>query len=110
MAISMLDFTVAFPKKVNIDQYKPLIDAALNAAKGEDGLPRVVVETCDTAALAARAANAIRRYSKENKLNLRVSCPEKNKQSILVYKANPRARKAKDSAAKSTVEHGPSKN
>ena len=42
--MQMLDFCDAFPKRVNISQYQSVIDAAVNAAKGKDGLPRVVVE------------------------------------------------------------------
>jgi hypothetical protein len=106
----MLDFTDAFPKKVNIDQYKPVIDGALKAANGADGVPRVVIESFDTAALATRAANAIRKHSKENNLELRVSCRE-NEKKILVYKAKPRTRKAKDAPAKTTAESSsPGKN
>lgn len=116
MTISMLDFTEAFPKKVNIDQYKPVIDAALKPANGKDGLPRVVAETYDTAALATRAANAIRKYSKDNNLDLRVSSRE-NEQRILVYKAKLRTRKKKEPLAQPAAEvsgpaepSGPGKN
>ncbi len=82
----MMDQTAAFPRKVLIDQYKTLIDAAVNAALGPDHLPRVVVEDFDSYKLAVRAANAIRKYSQDNQLTLRVSCPE-GKKTIYVYKA-----------------------
>lgn len=92
----MMDQTEAFPRKVNVDQYKQIIDAALQAAPGKDHLPRAVVEDYDTYKLATRAANAIRKFSNDNNLNLRVSCPESGK-SIFVYKANTpiRTRKKK---------------
>lgn len=93
--LRMMDQTKAFPRKVNADQYKPLIDAAMNAAIGEDNLPRVVIQDFDTYKLAIKAANAVRNYSHEKNLNLRVSCPENGK-SILVYKSNtPRRTRTK---------------
>lgn len=91
MARKMLDFSEAFPRKVNVEQYKDVIDAALNAALGKDNLPRVVAETYSTAKEATRAANAIRKYSKENNLTLQVSQPD-GKQEIRVYKGKPQKR------------------
>lgn len=92
--MKMLDQSVAFPRKVNLDQYMPVIEAANKAAKGADGLPRVVVEEYENLKLATRAANAIRKYSKDHELNLRVSLPE-NSSSVYVYKAKPYHKKAK---------------
>jgi hypothetical protein len=92
--MQMLDFSEAFPKRVNISQYQPIIDAAVNAAKGKDGVSRVVVEDYPSYQLAVKAANAIRGFSQKNKLDLCVSCPEKGKR-IFVYKGKPRTRKSK---------------
>ena len=87
----MMDQTAAFPRKVNIDMYKPIIDAAAKAPLGDDKLPRVVVEDYPTDRLALRAANKIRQYAKDNNLGLRVSCPEKSK-TIFVWKGAPHHR------------------
>jgi hypothetical protein len=92
--MQMLDFCDAFPKRVNISQYQSVIDAAVNAAKGKDGLPRVVVEDYASYQLAVKAANAIRGFSQKNKLDLHVSCPENGKR-IFVHKGKPRTRKPK---------------
>ncbi len=93
----MLDQTKAFPKAVLIDKYKPLIDAALKASNGDDGLPRVVVEDYDTAQLALKAANAIRNHCHANKLEIRVSCPE-NSKSVFIWKGKRHPRKKKNAA------------
>jgi len=91
----MLDQSEAFPTKVNTDEYLPIIEAASKAAKGADGLPRVVCEGYATYKLATRAANAIRKHSKDHNLNLRVSLPA-NTLEIKVYKeAKPYHRKPK---------------
>jgi hypothetical protein len=90
--MQMLDFNEAFPKRVNISQYQTIIDAAVNAAKGKDGVPRVVVEDYASYQLALKAATAIRGFSQKNKLNLCVSCP-KNGKRVFVYKGKPRTRK-----------------
>lgn len=82
----MMDQTAAFPRKVLVNQYKALIDGAVNAALGADHLPRAVVEDFDSYKSAVRAANAIRKYSQDNQLSLRVSCPEGQK-TIYVYKS-----------------------
>lgn len=98
----MMDQSEAFPRRVNVDQYMPLIEAALKTAKGADNLPRVIIEDYDTYKLATRAANAIRKHSGEKKLNLHVSCPENGK-SIFIYKRGEfsqlRTRKKKDEPA-----------
>lgn len=100
--LRMMDQTKAFPRKVNVDQYKPLIEAAINAAIGEDNLPRVVIQDFDTYKLAIRAANAVRNYSHEKNLILRVSCPENGK-SVLVYKSNaPRKTRTRKATAAAT--------
>ena len=102
----MLDQSKAFPRRVEIDQYMPLIEAAVKAAKGEDNLPRVVVEDYETYKLATRAANAIRKHSADKSLNLHVSCPENGK-SIFVYRrgesSKPRTRKKKDEPTQSVT-------
>ena len=95
--MDMIDFSKAFPRKVNIDRYMPIITAAGKAANGADGVPRVVVETYESYKEATRAANAIRNYARSNKLELNVSCPE-NGQKILVWKAKPRTRRKKADA------------
>jgi hypothetical protein len=95
----MEEYTTAFPRRVNVDQYAPIIEAALKATKGTDGHPRVVVEDYPTYQLATRAANAIRTHSRLHKADLRVSCPENGK-SIFVYKSKPiAARKRKNEPA-----------
>jgi hypothetical protein len=88
----MIDQTKAFPKAVLIGKYQPVIEAAQKAANGEDGLPRVVVEDYDTAKDAVKAANAIRNHCHDNKIELRVSCPE-NSKSVFVWRGKARARK-----------------
>jgi hypothetical protein len=98
--MKMMDQSAAFPRKVNFDQYLPLVEAALNAAKGVDGLPRVVIEGYENSKLAVRAANAIRNHVKQNGPELRVSCPENGK-SVYVVKGKPRARRP--NAPKQTV-------
>jgi hypothetical protein len=89
-----MDQSKAFPKKVNMEQYMPLVKAALEAAKGEDGLPRVVVEDYDTYQQAVRASNSIRNHARANNLDLRVSCPENGK-SVYVYKSKMAKRQKK---------------
>ena len=83
----MEDFSKAFPKKVNIDQYQPIIDAALKAGKGDDGLPRVVVDEFMTQQLATRAANAIRNHVRAAKLTLKVSCQRMAKRFLFTSRA-----------------------
>jgi hypothetical protein len=90
--MKMMDQSEAFPRRVNFEQYQAIVDAAMKAAKGKDGLFRVVVEDYDTYKLAVKAANAIRNHAKANGLELRVSCPE-NSKSIFVVRGKPRARK-----------------
>jgi len=104
MAFRVEDQSKMFPRKVNIDLYRPLIEAAVKAPNGADGLPRVVVEDYDSVKLATRAANAIRHHVKENKLDLRVSSPKGSK-TVCVYKAKPpkaRRKKAETAAAAPT--------
>lgn len=104
--MKMVDFTVAFPKRVLIDPYLPIIDGATKAVKGADGLPRVVQEEYDNHKLATKAANAIRNYSKNNNLELRVSLPD-NSNTISVYKGKAGTRKAKkNEAAKPPADNG----
>lgn len=99
MPIKMEEFTKVFPRRVNIDQYKALIDGALNAARGDDGLPRVAAETFMNHKDATKAANAIRNHCKANKIDLHVSCPE-NLQVVYVYKSGvPRKTRQKKAVA-----------
>lgn len=94
----MEDFTKAFPGRVNIDAYKPVIEAALKASKGEDGFPRVVVEEFATQKEAVKAANAIRNHCKSANPELHVSCPESGR-IIRVYRsAVPRKTRKKRAA------------
>jgi hypothetical protein len=107
MPLRMMDQTKAFPKKSHIDQYKPLIDAALNASLGEDGLPKVAIEDFANAILAAKAANVIRTFSSANNHNLWVSCPP-NSKSVYVYKSNkPRRTRTNNHVAPSTEPEAP---
>lgn len=92
--MKIVDFTEMFPKRVNIDSYLPIIEAAQNVKVGKDGNPQVVVEEYTNPQLAAKAANAIRTYSQKNQLSLCVSCPKDSK-SIAVYKGTPRKRTPK---------------
>jgi hypothetical protein len=94
MPIRMLDQTKAFPKKVNFDQYKPIVEAALNASNGDDGLPRVVASDWPTYKEATRATNALRNHIKANNLQLVVSCPEQG-QTVFCYKGKARGRSKK---------------
>ena len=104
--MKMLDFTVAFPKRVLIDPYMPVIEAACKAAKGADGFLRVVQEDYDNHKEATKAANAIRKYSKEHALDLRVSSSETSN-TIKVYKGKPVVRKEKkNEAPKPPVNNG----
>lgn len=88
----MMDQSEAFPRRLNFELYQPIVDAAMKAAKGKDGLYRVVVEDFDTCKLAVKAANAIRNHARGNHLELRVSCP-KESQTIFVVRGKPRTRK-----------------
>ena len=99
MSLRMMDWTKAFPRKSNVDQYKTLIDSALNASLGEDGLPKVAIEDFTDAKLAEKAANTIRTYCQTKNLSLRVSCPPKSK-TVMVYKSDKpcQTRKKKDAA------------
>ena len=108
MTFKMMDFSEAFPKRVNVDQYKQLIDAASNAALGADNLSRVAAETFATHQLAVRAANAIRNYARSEQLLLKVSCPE-NSKTIYVYKSAMlrRPRRSKKDAASSVTAKQP---
>jgi hypothetical protein len=96
----MLDQSKAFPKKVNFSQYQHLIDAALKASLGEDGLPRVVIEDFPDAKAADKAANAIRSHTQNNSPRLKVSCPKGSK-SVSIYKTDEprRTRKKRESAS-----------
>ncbi len=99
MTYRVEDQSQVFPRKVNIDVYRPLIDAAVKAPNGADGLPRVVIQDYETVKLATRAANAIRHYVKENKLLLRVSSTKGSK-TVCLYKSNPpKNRRKKPEAA-----------
>ena len=107
MPLRMMEQTKAFPKKSHINLYKSLIDAALNASIGEDGLPKVAIEDFANADLAAKAANSIRTFSTTNNHTLWVSCPP-NSKSVFVYKSDKprRTRKPKD-VAPPTVPEAP---
>lgn len=97
--MKMEDYTKAFPGRVNLDQYKPLIEAAQKAGKGDDGFYRVIIEEYLNSKEAIRAANAIRNHCRAHNIELRVSCPEKGK-SVYVFKsstpAKARTRKKKN--------------
>jgi len=94
MTFRIEEQSTVFPRRVNIDAYRPLIDAALKAPNGTDGLPKVVVQDYDTVKLATRAANAIRNHAKENKLDLRVSA-SKGSKTVCLYKSKPRKSRSK---------------
>jgi hypothetical protein len=107
MPLRMMEQSKAFPKKSHIDLYKPLIDAALNASLGEDGLPKVAIEDFANAILAAKAANSIRTFSTANNHNLWVSCPP-NSKSVFVYKSDkPRRTREKKGGVLSDVSAAP---
>jgi|WetSurMetagenome_2_1015567.scaffolds.fasta_scaffold460855_1 hypothetical protein len=91
-----VDFSVVFPKRVNISAYLPIVEAALESKTGKDGNAQVVVEEYGSPQLAVKAANAIRLHSQKNHLALCVSCPKDSK-SIFVYKGTPRKRTPKKS-------------
>ena len=92
------DYSKAFPKKVNVETYMPVIKAALDAGTGVDGMPKVVLEDYDNHQLATRAANAIRNHSRAQKLNLKVSLPD-GVDTISVYKGKAQKRKEKKESA-----------
>lgn len=94
----MMDQSQAFPRKVNFNQYQPLVEAASNASIGADKLPKVVVEDFDSSKLALKAANSIRNHARSNNLGLRVSCPEGSK-TIYICKTNTPARTRKKKSA-----------
>lgn len=87
----MLDQTAAFPKKINIDQYMPLIDAALAATLGADKLPKAVLEDYATVELATKAAKTIRYYVQQRKIDLCVVRPKESK-TVAVYKGKTQRR------------------
>jgi hypothetical protein len=90
----MLDQSEAFPKKVNISKYQPLIDSALKASNGKDGLPRVVIEDFPDAKAADKAANAIRSRTQNDIPRLKVSCPVGSK-TVSIYRTDEPRRKRK---------------
>ena len=100
----MEDYSKVFTKKINMDRYLPLIKAAQDAAKGDDGFPRVVLEDYLTYQEAVRAANAIRNYCKAHNIEVRASCPENGK-TIRVYRSSTprRVRTGKKKAAEPTT-------
>jgi hypothetical protein len=104
MTFRVEDQSKVFPRKVNIDLYRPLIDAAIKAPNGADGLPRVVIEEYETVKLATRAANAIRHHAKDNKLDLRVSSPKGSK-TVCVFKSKPAKDRAPRKKAENPVAH-----
>jgi hypothetical protein len=100
--MKMLDQSAAFPKRVNSTQYQALIDAALKAVLGADGLPRVVVEDFPDAKTATKAANAIRSHTQNDTPRLKVSCPEGSR-SVSIYRTDePRRTRKKKEEEKST--------
>jgi hypothetical protein len=100
----MLDQSEAFPKKVNISKYQPLIDSALKASVGKDGLPRVVIEDFPDAKAADKAANAIRSHTQNDIPRLRVSCPVGSK-TVSIYRTDePRRTRKKRGSAPATPE------
>ena len=107
MPLRMMDWTKAFPRKANVDQYMTLIDSAQNASLGADGLPRVAIEDFADAKLADKAANTIRTYCQTKDLNLRVSCPP-NSKTVVVYKSDkPRRTRTKKCVVSPTEPEAP---
>lgn len=101
LKLEMVDFNEAFPRKINVEQYMHIIDAAKDAPAGKDKMPRVVVQVYDTVKELNRAANTIRHYSNVNNLGLRVSTDEE-KLKMKVYRGKPlgpRGSKKKDASA-----------
>jgi hypothetical protein len=94
LKLQMEDYTEAFPRRVNIEPYMHIIDAAKDAPMGKDKMPRVVVQIYDTVKELNRAANTIRHYSNLNNLNLRVSSDEQ-KLKMKVYRGKPMQRRTK---------------
>jgi hypothetical protein len=88
----MIDFSTAFPKRTPIEPYLKIVESASTAALGDDKMPRVILEEFSTHSDAEKAANVIRNYSQNHKMNLRVNCPENDK-VIYVYKGKPRVMK-----------------
>lgn len=101
--ITLVEYSTAFPKKVNYSLYMEVIDAATRAVKGEDGKPKVVLAKYDTPAEAAKAANRIRAYSQTNKLGLRVSYAD-NSLEVRVYRGEGKVRQSTKKKENGTVD------
>jgi hypothetical protein len=95
--MKMMDWSEAFPRKVNMDQYLPLIESALKAATGKDSRPRVVFEDYPDKKSATRAANAMRNHVRHKKLELVVAQPNESTR-VFVYKGTPDVRPRKKNA------------